>query len=83
MRHAPDWARFASRHWERTPTRLRLGAPLISPEQAFQGLVSVSAPFRLGTRFRALPDVRFFADTARLRAPGTLLPGEKDADTTA
>ncbi|AKQ69566.1 hypothetical protein A176_006478 [Myxococcus hansupus] len=83
MRHAPDWARFASKHWEQSPTRLRLGSPLIPPEQAFQGLVSVSAPFRFGTRFRALPDVRFFADTSRLRAPGTLLPGDEDADATA
>ncbi|AEI63140.1 hypothetical protein LILAB_06095 [Corallococcus macrosporus] len=83
MRHAPDWARFASKHWEQSPTRLRLGAPLIPPGQAFQGLVSVSAPFRFGTRFRALPDVRFFADAARLRAPGTLLPGAADADAAA
>lgn len=82
MRPAPDWARFASTHWEQSSTRLRLGAPLIPPEQAFQGRVSVSAPFRFGTRFRARPDVRFFADTDRLRAPGTLLPGEQDADAT-
>jgi len=82
-RHAPDWARFAREHWEQSPTRLRLGHPLLPPEQAFRGLVSVSAPFRLGTRFGALPDVRFFADTARLRAPGTLLPGEKDASAAA
>ncbi|WP_434346465.1 hypothetical protein [Myxococcus virescens] len=84
MRLAPeDWARFASTHWEQSPTRLRLGTPLIPPEQAFRGLVSISAPFRFGTRFRALPDVRFFADTSRMRAPGTLLPGEQDADATA
>ncbi len=83
MRQAPDWARFASKHWEQSPTKLRLGPPLIAPEQAFQGLVSVSAPFRFGTRFRALPDVRFFAGTSRLRAPGALLPGEEDPDVTA
>ncbi|WP_426757303.1 hypothetical protein [Myxococcus sp. Y35] len=82
-RHTSDWARFARTHWEKSPTRLRLSHPLIPPEQAFQGLVSVSAPFRFGTRFRALPDVRFFADTARLRAPGTLLPGDADASVEA
>ncbi len=78
MSRAPDWARFVRRHWEKTPARLSLGQPLIPPEQAFQAVVAASGPFRFGTRFGTLPDVRFFVGEAQLRAPGELLPNEED-----
>jgi hypothetical protein len=82
MRSGLDWAKFVRRHWEKAPAHLSLGAPVIPPEQAFQSIITASEPFRLGTRFRALPDVRFFVGAAQLRSPGKLLPGarERDAD---
>lgn len=45
---------------------------------AWRALRAACAPFRDGTRFRALPDVRFWRDDARLRAPGAALPGPGD-----
>lgn len=45
---------------------------------AWRALRAACAPFRDGTRFRVLPDVRFWRDDARLRAPGTALPGRSD-----
>ena len=45
---------------------------------AWRALRTACAPFRDGTRFRVLPDVRFWRDAARLRAPGAALPGPSD-----
>lgn len=45
---------------------------------AWRCLRAACAPFRTGTLFQALPDVRFWRDGARLRAPGTRLPGRGD-----
>lgn len=45
---------------------------------AWRALRAACAPFRDGTRFRVLPDVRFWRDDARLRAPGAALPGPSD-----
>ncbi|MDX2545098.1 hypothetical protein ACOT81_06085 [Streptomyces sp. WI04-05B] len=41
-------------------------------------MVEAARPFRAGTRFQALPDVRFLVDGGRIRAPGDLLPGPRD-----
>ncbi|MEH0449762.1 MULTISPECIES: hypothetical protein [unclassified Streptomyces] len=41
-------------------------------------MVEAARPFRAGTRFQALPDVRFLVDGGRIRAPGDLLPGPQD-----
>ncbi|WP_405825949.1 cupin domain-containing protein [Streptomyces sp. NBC_01390] len=41
--------------------------------------MEAAGPFRAGTRFQALPDVRFFVDGGRIRAPGDLLPGPQDS----
>ncbi|MBE4749069.1 hypothetical protein G4177_12945 [Corallococcus sp. ZKHCc1 1396] len=79
MSREPDWESFVRRHWEKAPAHLSLDVPVVSPEQVFRSLVAVCAPFRFGTRFRALPDVRLFVETAQLGAPGPLLPGEDDA----
>lgn len=45
---------------------------------AWRALRSACAPFRAGTRFRALPDAAFWRDGARVRAPGDALPGAGD-----
>lgn len=45
---------------------------------AWRALRTACAPFRDGIRFRVLPDVRFWRDAARLRAPGAALPGPSD-----
>lgn len=73
-----DWDRFLDEHWERAPARLRCDVPPLSPGDAFRAAAAACAPFRAGTRFRALPDVRFFSGDAQIRAPGTLLPGPRD-----
>jgi|GEM_PF-1700476 len=78
MRHGFDWGRFVKRYWEKAPARLSLPLPSLSAEQVFQRAASTCEPFRFGTRFRALPDVRFFVGHARLAAPGAILPGVSD-----
>lgn len=50
----------------------------ITPERAFAAIVEASRPFRLGARFRAVPDVRFYSGDDLLRSPGELLPGDGD-----
>lgn len=78
----PDWADFGRHHWERHP--VCLGAePPASLDELHRLAVAACAPFRAGTRFRALPDVRFRTDQGVLRAPGDLLPGEGDATVAA
>lgn len=75
-----DWDAFVDRHWERAPARLPapFTSPPIPPGDAFRAAAVACAPFRAGTRFRALPDVRFYAGDAQIRAPGALLPGPRD-----
>ena len=74
-----DWDPVVRAHRERRAVRLRAGRRLaISAERAFAAAVAASAPFRLGTRFRAAPDVRFHAGDDLVRAPGDRLPGPED-----
>ncbi len=77
-----DWDRFLDNHWDKEPACLRapFDRPPVPPEDAFRAAAVACAPFRAGTRFRALPDVRFFIEDAQIRAPGTLLPGPRDRD---
>jgi hypothetical protein len=76
---APPWRRFLARHWERSPGSLALGAaPLLPLDEVFALAVRAAAPFRDGTRSRAIPDVRFFTGASRLRAPGDQLPSSAD-----
>src|SRR5262249_54031926 len=49
-----------------------------SADRAWRAVVAASAPFRLGTRFRAVPDVRLYAGDARVASPGDQLPGPDD-----
>ncbi|MCP3097350.1 hypothetical protein LZ198_00530 [Myxococcus sp. K15C18031901] len=74
-----DWQPFVRRHWERAPTTLSLGAPLLPTDATFRALIELCAPFRFGTRFRTLPDVRLHVADGQLTGPGTLLPGREDA----
>jgi hypothetical protein len=80
MRSGPDWEKFVRRHWEKSPTHLTLGSPAVPAARALQSIIAASEPFRFGTRFRALPDVRFFVEDAQLRSPGKLLPGARERD---
>ncbi|GAA4639445.1 hypothetical protein GCM10023196_101100 [Actinoallomurus vinaceus] len=77
---AVDWDTLADRHWDRTPVVLRgrEEEPPVAVDRAFDVVVAAAAPFRAGTRFRALPDVRFFTAAGRIRAPGDRLPGPDD-----
>lgn len=68
-----DWASV----WGGGLTVLGAPAPVALP-RAFEVLVAACAPFRAGTRFRAVPDVRFHVERGRLRAPGDLLPDTTD-----
>ncbi|GGP93640.1 hypothetical protein [Streptomyces roseolilacinus] len=80
---AAAWDGFAARHWAREPVVLPApgGTGAVDPRLAYAVMVEAAWPFRTGTRFRALPDVRFLVDGGRIRAPGDLLPGP--GDTTA
>ncbi|MDW8804137.1 hypothetical protein P1P68_04845 [Streptomyces scabiei] len=74
------WDLFADRHWERTPVVMPApgGPRTVDADRAYTTMVEAARPFRAGTRFRALPDVRFHVEDGRIRAPGDLLPGPED-----
>ncbi|MGI5151833.1 hypothetical protein ACQEVC_36635 [Plantactinospora sp. CA-294935] len=74
-----DWAGFAERCWNVAPAVVPMAAPLTVPD-AYRMIAEASAPFRAGTRFHVLPDVRFGTAGGRIRAPGDLLPGAADTD---
>ncbi len=73
-RAMPTWTPAAQ------PVRLRGAARAagLRVADAWHCLRTACAPFRDGTRFQALPDVRFWSDGARQRAPGMRLPGTDD-----
>ena len=72
------WAAVCARHWNESPVRTSCRGA-IDLGRAFTAVIAASEPFRAGTRFRTLPDVRFFVEEGRLRAPGRLLPDANDA----
>ncbi|WP_163506610.1 hypothetical protein [Fodinicola acaciae] len=72
-----NWSEVVSRHWLREATVVPAAAP-IGLSAAFGLTVEACAPFRAGTRFGALPDVRFRAADGVIRAPGELLPDAAD-----
>ena len=54
-----NWEPVVRAHRAREVGRLRAGRRLaISPDRAWRTVVAASTPFRLGTRYRAVPDVR-------------------------
>ncbi|WP_163567225.1 hypothetical protein [Fodinicola feengrottensis] len=69
--------REVAQQWGRAPAVLPDPAP-VDLAAGYRAMVAASAPFRAGTRYQALPDVRFRADDGVIRAPGGLLPGEHD-----
>lgn len=73
-----DWDRFAASYWNREPAVVPCPSP-VPLQRAYAAIVTASEPFRQGTRFFTLPDVRFFTTYGRVRAPGDLLPGAADA----
>lgn len=80
VRQAPDdvdWGLFGQRYWDRQPTRLRARPPA-DLDRIHALTVQSCAPFRAGTRFWVMPDVRLLVGDGRLRAPGTLLPDTTD-----
>lgn len=72
------WGEVAA-HWDSGPVVVPATSPL-GPAEVFAAMVRASAPFRAGTRFQALPDVRFRAADGVIRAPGSLLPGAEDPE---
>lgn len=74
-----DWSGLRA-HWGRRACRLPGAAPALDPFRAYALVRRAAQPFRAGTRFLALPDVRFYVDGGWMRAPGDLLPGAEDAD---
>ncbi|MDP4511776.1 hypothetical protein [Nonomuraea turcica] len=72
-----DWALFGQRYWERQPARLCVRPP-VGLDQIHALTVQSCAPFRAGTRFWVMPDVRFLAGDGWLRAPGERLPDTTD-----
>jgi len=73
------WDEVADRAWGMAPVVVPMAAP-VTVSDAYRLLAEASGPFRAGTRFRVLPDVRFDTSVGRIRAPGELLPGPADPD---
>lgn len=51
---------------------------MIPVDSAYRTLTTACAPFRAGSRFGALPDVRFDVVAGQIGLPGQLLPGADD-----
>ncbi len=74
-----DWDPVVRAHRASEVGRLRAGCRLaISPDRAWRAVVEASAPFRLGMRFRAVPDVRLYTGDVAVASPGHRLPGPDD-----
>ena len=73
-----DWDPMVRAHRAGEVGRLRTRRPASSADRAWRAVVAASAPFRLGTRFRAVPDVRLYAGDALIASPGDQLPGPDD-----
>ncbi|MGW2771951.1 hypothetical protein ACWC4C_05180 [Streptomyces olivaceoviridis] len=74
------WDDLAARHRGREPAVAPApgGTDAVDALRAYTVMVRAARPFRAGTRFRALPDVRFLVEGGRIRTPGDLLPGPRD-----
>ncbi|MFD6205161.1 hypothetical protein ACWCQF_23370 [Streptomyces rubiginosohelvolus] len=72
-----DWELFGQRYWDRRPVRLHARPPF-GLDAVHPLNVASCAPFRAGTRFWVMPDVRFLVGDGWLRAPGALLPDTTD-----
>ncbi|MFJ9682301.1 hypothetical protein ACIRP2_30250 [Streptomyces sp. NPDC101194] len=77
------WDRLATHHRGGSPAGLRVwdagtDEPPVDGGRVYRTMAAAAAPFRAGTRFRALPDVRFLVEDGWIGAPGDLLPGPED-----
>ncbi|WP_214416399.1 hypothetical protein [Sphaerisporangium fuscum] len=74
------WDDFVARYWDTAPCVLPWweAEPPVDLDRCYRTVLAAAQPFRAGTRFRALPDVRFFSGGGRIAAPGDLLPGPDD-----
>ncbi|MEV6283594.1 hypothetical protein [Kribbella sp. NPDC051770] len=72
-----DWTAFTALPWPTEPQHLQ-GRPALDASTAYDVVRRAAAPFRDGTRFLALPEVRFQQRSGRIGAPGELLPGRED-----
>jgi hypothetical protein len=73
-----DWDAFSALPWESSPVRLPGQAAPLDPSTAYAAVRLAAAPYRQGTRFRALPAVQYRWSKGQIGAPGELLPGPDD-----
>lgn len=78
----PDdgWTTALLPHWNASPVLVpgRPGNVILDERSVWALIVGACVPFATGTRFRTLPDVRFFTGEGPLRVAGELLPGADD-----
>jgi hypothetical protein len=73
-----DWTAFTALPWQTDPLHVPGDRPPFDASTAYGAVRRAAAPFRDGTRFLALPEVRFHQPSGRVGAPGELLPGPED-----
>ncbi|GAB3831386.1 hypothetical protein [Kribbella italica] len=73
-----DWTAFTALPWQTDPLRVTGGRTPLDVSTAYCAVLAAATPFREGTRFLALPEVRFQQPSGRVGAPGELLPGPED-----
>ncbi|MEV7119634.1 hypothetical protein [Kitasatospora griseola] len=74
---ATDWTELLARVWGKEPALLPAAAPA-GPAHLHRTIVAACEPFRAGTVFRTLPQVRLHTPLGWLGAPGRLLPDADD-----
>src|SRR5262249_41140234 len=73
------WDPVVRAHRAREVGRLRAARPLAAlTDRAWRAVIEASAPFRLGMRVGAVPDVQLYAGDALVVSPGDRLPGPDD-----
>ncbi|MFJ1751886.1 hypothetical protein [Kitasatospora sp. NPDC088134] len=72
-----DWTELLAAAWGKEPALLPAPAPA-GPAHLHRTVVAACGPFRAGTVFRTLPQVRFHTPLGWLGAPGRLLPDADD-----
>ncbi|MGW4382427.1 hypothetical protein [Kitasatospora sp. NPDC004531] len=80
--NATDWTELLARVWGKEPAVLPAAAPA-DAARLHRVIVAACEPFRAGTVFRALPQVRLHTPLGWLGAPGRLLPDPADPDPAA
>ncbi|MFD8594371.1 hypothetical protein ACFV1L_05170 [Kitasatospora sp. NPDC059646] len=79
---ATDWTELLARVWDKEPALLPAAAPA-DRAHLHRTIVAACEPFRAGTVFRTLPQVRLHTPLGWLGAPGRLLPDHADPDPAA